>query len=61
MVSVGTAYKCDTCQTEVEVVRTNGMSAGPLVCCEATMQPVADEFDKLYQAEAYDAMDFDWN
>lgn len=61
MVSTGTAYRCSNCQTEVEVIHSNGNASGPLVCCETTMQPVADEFDKLYQQEAYDAMDFEWD
>ncbi len=60
MIASGTAYRCQTCQTEVEVVSSIG-TGGPLVCCEVEMNRVDDEFDKLYEKEAYDESDFEWD
>ena len=60
MVSIGTIYRCPSCQTEVEVINVGLGSKSTLVCCEETMQSV-ETYDELYEKEAYDTMDFEWN
>ena len=59
MVSIGTIYRCQNCQTEVEVLNVQA-TGGPLVCCEIEMKEV-DDFDKIYEKEAFDDADFEWN
>ena len=61
MLAVGTTYRCQNCHTEIEVINSQSSQSGPLVCCEVEMEPIGDEFEKLYEREAYDAMDFEWN
>lgn len=60
MVTVGTTFRCQNCKTEVEVISAH-KPGGPLVCCETEMQAVGDEFEQVWENEAYDAEDFDWN
>jgi hypothetical protein len=61
MVTQGTVFQCMACQTEVEVVNAQSFG-GPLVCCEVEMKQVEmDEFEKRWEAEAYDAMDYQWD
>lgn len=61
MLAVGSTFRCQSCETEIGVVNTNGHPGGPLVCCEVEMQQIDDEFEKLYEKEAYDEMDFEWD
>ncbi len=60
MLIEGTAFRCQNCQTEIEVVSVSQVG-GPLVCCETEMKRVDDEFDKLFEKEAYDEMDYQWD
>jgi hypothetical protein len=60
MVSVGTTFKCQNCKTEVEVISAH-KAGGPLVCCETEMSPVGNEFEQIWENEAYDAEDFNWD
>lgn len=60
MIAEGTIFRCPNCQTEVEVLSAE-KSGGPLVCCEVEMKEVRDEFEQLYEREAYDEMDFQWD
>lgn len=60
MLAEGTMFRCQSCKMEIEVVNT-AKSGGPLVCCELEMKQVGDEFEKLFEQEAYDEMDFQWN
>lgn len=60
MIAQGSIYRCKSCQTEIEVLQTP-RDGGPLVCCEVEMRPVGDEYEKLYESEAYDVMDWQWN
>ncbi len=60
MIAQGSTYRCRTCQTEIEVVQSQN-NGGPLVCCEVEMQQVGDEFEQLYEREAYDVMDYQWD
>ena len=60
MVSEGTIFRCRNCQTEVEVINAQQFG-GPLVCCELEMNAVKNEFDQLWEKEAYDEMDFQWD
>jgi desulfoferrodoxin-like iron-binding protein len=60
MLAEGTTFRCQTCQSEVEVLNA-GIGGGTLVCCELEMKKSDDEFEKLWEHEAYDEMDDDWN
>lgn len=60
MISEGNTYRCQSCQTEVEVL-SSSQSGGPLVCCEVEMKAVGDEFEQLWEKEAYDVMDYQWD
>lgn len=60
MLSVGTLYRCQSCGTEVEIINSQA-GGGPLVCCEVEMNRLSDEFERMYEKEAYDASDWDWN
>lgn len=60
LLTEGTSFRCQSCQTEVEVVNAAG-TGGPLVCCEVEMKQVGNEFEQLWETEAYDAMDFQWD
>lgn len=60
MVKIGSTFQCQNCQTEVEVVAAQG-DGGPLVCCESEMKAVGNEFEQIWENEAYDSEDFDWN
>lgn len=59
MIKTGNIYRCTSCQTEVEVLNAQ-MQGGPLVCCEIEMKE-SDDYDKLFEKEAYDEADFEWN
>lgn len=59
-INEGATFRCSSCQTEIEVVTAN-QPGGPLVCCEVEMKSVDNEFDKLWEQEAYDVMDYEWN
>lgn len=59
MVTQGTVFQCGSCRTEVEIINAEQFG-GPLVCCEVEMKK-ADDFDALYEREAYDEADFEWN
>lgn len=60
MLAEGTIFKCSSCQTEIEVL--NGQNfGGPLVCCEIEMQAVKNEYEQLWENEAYDVMDYQWD
>lgn len=60
MVVEGTIFRCRNCQTEIEVIAVQQFG-GPLVCCEVEMKTVKNEFDALWEKEAYDAMDWQWD
>ena len=60
MVIEGTKFRCQNCTTEVEIISVQNFG-GPLVCCEVEMKKAGDEFEALWEAEAYDEMDSDWN
>lgn len=60
MISEGAIYRCQSCQTEVEVISAS-QAGGPFVCCEIEMKAVGDEFEKLWEREAYDVMDYQWD
>ncbi len=59
-IAQGTIYRCQNCQTEIEVLSTVE-PGGPLVCCELEMKVVGDEYEKLFEKEAYDEMDYVWD
>lgn len=62
MVTQGTVFQCTSCHTEVEIVTAAEQFGGPLVCCEIEMkQAENDVFAALYEREAYDVADFEWN
>lgn len=59
MVTTGTMFQCTNCSTEVEIVNAEKFG-GPLVCCEIEMEKMKD-YDELYEQEAYDPTDFQWD
>ncbi len=59
MIAEGTIYQCKNCNTEVEILAA-GQPIGPLVCCETAMNKAKD-FDQLWEEEAYDISDLEWN
>lgn len=61
MISTGTIYRCENCKTEVEIISAAEQVGGPLVCCEIEMKKSQDDFDLLFEKEAYDEADFEWN
>lgn len=60
MMQTGQVYQCRGCRSQVEVLQTE-QAGGPLVCCEMEMGQVGDEFAMLWEKEAYDAADFQWD
>lgn len=60
MIKEGASYRCQSCHTEVEIVNASRVG-GPLVCCEVEMRTVSDEFEQLWEKEAYDPADYQWD